>query len=68
MKKRLIILFLLLSLTLNLSSCVTTRTIYKDVPEDSVVIKRETLNLLIETLINTKMELKECLERERIIQ
>ncbi|MEO0166589.1 MAG: hypothetical protein ABIL39_10690 [candidate division WOR-3 bacterium] len=53
---------------MNLSSCVTTQTIYKDVPEDSVVIKRETLNLLIETLINTKMELKECLERERIIQ
>lgn len=65
MKKRLIILFLLLFLVLNLSNCVTTRIIYKDVPEDSVVIKRDTLDQLIKTLIETKMELKECLEREK---
>lgn len=48
------------------SNCATTGTIiYKDVPADCVIIKRDTLSKIIGELILTKRELLECQERER---
>lgn len=64
--KKLILCFLILSLLCTISSCATTETIvYRDVPEDCVVIKRETLSKIIGEIILTKRELMECLEREK---
>jgi hypothetical protein len=57
---------LILLLLCILSNCVATETIvYKDVPADSIVIKRDTLDKALEELISTKRELMECLEREK---
>lgn len=64
--RKLILCFLILSLWFTVSSCATTGTIvYKDVPADCMVIKRDTLSRIIGELIITKQELMECLERER---
>jgi len=66
MQKKLTRLFLLLSL-LVLSSCVTTpQIIYKDVPVDYVIIKRATLDKLVDELTMTRHDLLECWERERV--
>jgi len=64
--RRLILSFLALLLLCTASSCAQTGTIiYKDVPADCVIIKRDTLSKLIGEFILTKRELLECQERER---
>jgi len=64
--KKLILCFLILSLLFTISNCAPTGSIiYKDVPGDCVVIKRDTLSKIIGELILTKRELMECLEREK---
>jgi len=56
-------LFLLFTVS---SSCVSTpEIVYKDVPATHTVIKRDTLDKLINETIRTKMELLECLEKLR---
>jgi hypothetical protein len=66
MKKLHIVIFLLLSLFLfSQISCQHVETVYKDVPEDCVIIKRETLQAMIHELIHQKALLLDCLERER---
>jgi len=62
----LILCFLILSLLCTINSCAPTGTIiYKDVPADCVIIKRDTLSKIIGEFILTKSELMECLEREK---
>ena len=57
---------MILSLLFTISNCAPTGSIiYKDVPGDCVVIKRDTLSKIIGELILTKRELMECLEREK---
>jgi hypothetical protein len=64
--KKLILCFSILSLLCTISSCAQTGTIiYKDVPADCVIIKRDTLSKIIGEFILTKRELMECLEREK---
>ena len=72
MLKRLLICLLLLGNFWITTNCTTTSVAYKDIPEDSMVIKKqEWTNLkkeLVKTLnscIRAKSELNECLERER---
>lgn len=61
---KLIILFLSLSLLFAASSCVTApEVVYRDVPATHTVIKRDTLDKLINETIRTKMELLECLDK-----
>ena len=63
-KSRLLFLSLLLLFTTN--SCLFTqeKIIYKDVPADHMIIKRDTLDKFLSEAIRTKRELQECLERE----
>jgi hypothetical protein len=62
-----VILFVLLT-SFNLGCIKRVETVYKDVPEDSIVVKRETLRNVLETVIEKDQQLKECLEREHIDQ
>jgi hypothetical protein len=49
-----------------LPNCATVpQIVYKDVPDDCVVVKRDTLRSLIGDYIIVKGELMECLERAR---
>ena len=61
-----ILCFSILLLLCTINSCaVNEQIVYKDVPADCVVIKRDTLSKLIGEFILTKRELMECLEREK---
>ena len=60
-----ILLLLLISFEAGCVHKVET-VIYKDVPEDSMVVNRETMRNILETVIEKDQQLKECLERERI--
>jgi len=64
--KRWMLLFLSLSLIFTTNSCIFTqeKIIYKDVPADHMIIKRDTLDKFLSEAIRTKQELQECLERE----
>lgn len=65
--KKLTLSLLSLLLLFTLSSCVTpeSQVVYRDVPLDSIVLKRETLRKLLDESILQKSLLIECLERER---
>ena len=66
MLKKGLSLSICLLLLLSLSSCaVTEKIIYKDIPEGYIVIKKSDLDKSLSELIRTKMELLECLEREK---
>ena len=67
LKKCLASLLLLLMLC-DFTGCVKRieTAVYQDVPEDSMVVKRETMRNILETVIEKDQQLKECLERERI--
>lgn len=62
--KRLTVYCLLL-LTLSLSGCVTTKVVYRDLPEGYVPVKKETLEKLVDELNMTRFQLLECWEQLR---
>ena len=68
MRKKLILLLgLLLIISLNVSSCVTTpQIIYKDIAPDEMVLKRQDLKDLVDELIITRFQLLQCYERLRV--
>lgn len=72
MLRRLLLCLLLLGSFWIVISCATTQTTFKDVSEDSMIIKKqdwidlkEELTKTLESCIRAKSELNECLERER---
>lgn len=67
MRQKLMLLFLNLCLiSIIFNGCVTEKVIYKDVPADALVIKKTTLQKLMEETIYQKSLLLDCLERERV--
>ena len=72
MLRRLLLCLLLLGNFWILTNCVTTQIVYKDIPEDSILIKKQEwtdlkkeLSKTLESCIRSKSELNECLEREK---
>jgi hypothetical protein len=63
--KRWISYFLTFCLLFTLYSCTTEKVVIKDIPEGYILIKKETLNSLLNETIDLKSQLLECLERER---
>ncbi len=70
MQRNLIRLLLLLLILSTLCSCITTpQIIYKDVDyKTEMVIKKDTLNKMMDEMIWEKLQLLNCLERERTKQ
>lgn len=56
---------ILLLLFTSYSCAPTEKVVYKDVPPDHMVIKKETLDNLMQEMIYLKYLLLDCLERER---
>ena len=63
MKKTLLILLAVLLISLMNLSC--QKIIYKDVPPGYTIIRTDVLEDLMRSSSRTKIELLECLERER---
>jgi len=65
-KIRLILCAVLLICLMSLNGCITTeKIVYKDVPANYTIIEKEALMELMQSCGQAKMELLECLERER---
>ncbi len=60
------LLIFLLSLILYSGCAGNPQIVYKDVPADCMVVKRDTMKNILETVIEKDSQLRECLEREKI--